>query len=95
MEDATQESNEGTSVTNNSSNTNKFAGVVINNKEKERNQIVIVEEKIPLRVDQLEITTTGLFTVNFNKPILKPPLKISTEARRILQETAPSKLYDV
>ena len=43
----------------------------------------------------MEITTTGLFTVNFNKPILKPPLKLSTEARRILQETALSKLYDV
>ena len=89
--DVTGGNNGGVSVTNNQANTNNFAGVRIN-KEQDGDKIVVKVEKEPLKVDKLEITTTGLLTVNFNKPILKPPLKISTDSRRELES---SELYDV
>ena len=61
---------------------------------------MIIEEKIPLIVDSLETSTTGLVTVNFNRPILKPPLEVpnnstTDESRSSDIQRSLSQLYDV
>ena len=61
---------------------------------------MIVEEKIPLIVDSLDTSTTGTLSINFNKPILKPPLEIpnnstTDESRSKDVQRALSQLLDV
>ena len=71
----------------------------MSNKKNLQNEVV-VEEKIPLKVDSIEISTIGLLTVNFNKPILKPPLEITNnsttdDSRSKDEQRALSQLLDV
>ena len=61
---------------------------------------MIVEEKIPLIVDSLDTSTTGTLSINFNKPILKPPIEITNnsttdESKSKDVQRALSQLLDV
>ena len=46
------------------------------------------EKKIPLKVDSLDISTTGLLIIDFNKPFIKPPIQYG---KRILQDSSQLK----